>query len=224
VVRQSSSISRLENMELLASLSSSHPGLLKREREQELEDEEQESTGEPDSKKSNTVEEEEGGDWKSKKREDVHEEEDTAEEAKTSTVVAVSKLSDKAELEASFSSSRSKLKIIEGVKEVVTEMVEEVKDTVNILPPETTSVSPSVPLPSPVQVSPVKVQKRVPEETKQTIGKKELQNERKLQQKRLNKMLTIFEDQSRVKTITIAEEKNEVQEIPNRLQSLDEDM
>merc|ERR1712098_600 len=169
-------------------------------------------------------EEEEGEDWKSKKREDVQEEDEVAEEAKTSTVVAVSKLSDKAELEASFSSSRSKLKIIEEVKEVVTEMIEEVKETVNTLPSETIPASPPVPLPSPVQASPVKVQKRVPEETKQTIGKKELQNERKLQQKRLNKMLTIFEDQSRVKTITIAEEKNEVLEIPNRLHSLDEDM
>merc|ERR1719264_1930458 len=54
VVRQSVSVSRLADMELLASLSSSQPGLLKREREEE---EEQEQEGEPDSKKSNTVEE-----------------------------------------------------------------------------------------------------------------------------------------------------------------------
>ena len=59
------SFPRLADLELLASLSSSQPGLLKRERE-----EEQEQEGEPDSKKSNTVEEEskglekEAGSWK----------------------------------------------------------------------------------------------------------------------------------------------------------------
>ena len=61
------SFPRLADLELLASLSSSQPGLLKREREEE---EEQEQEGEPDSKKSNTVEEEskglekEAGSWK----------------------------------------------------------------------------------------------------------------------------------------------------------------
>ena len=50
------SFPRLADLELLASLSSSQPGLLKCEREEE--EEEQEQEGEPDSKKSNTVEEE----------------------------------------------------------------------------------------------------------------------------------------------------------------------
>ena len=62
------SFPRLADLELLASLSSSQPGLLKCEREEE--EEEQEQEGEPDSKKSNTVEEEskglekEAGSWK----------------------------------------------------------------------------------------------------------------------------------------------------------------
>merc|ERR1712112_580391 len=45
-------------------------------------------------------------------------------------------------------------------------------------------------------------------ETKQIIGAKELQNEKALQRKRLNKMLTIFEDQTTVKVAAVDEQKS----------------
>merc|ERR1719266_794616 len=123
VVRQSVSVSRLADMELLASLSSSQPGLLKREREEE---EEQEQEGEPDSKKSNTVEEESKGlekeaaslkaDVVKAKKEGKLAEENKAEQTVQTPVVASTKLRDAA-LEASFSSSRSKHKVEEPVVE-----------------------------------------------------------------------------------------------------------
>ena len=120
------SFPRLADLELLASLSSSQPGLLKCEREEE--EEEQEQEGEPDSKKSNTVEEEskglekEAGSWKTDvvkaKKEGKLAEENKAEQTVETPVVASTKLRDAA-LEASFSSSRSKHKVEEPVVEEI---------------------------------------------------------------------------------------------------------
>merc|ERR1719495_2013067 len=123
VVRQSVSVSRLADLELLASLSSSQPGLLKRERE-----EEEEQEGEPDSKKSNTVEDECKGlekeaasrraDVVKAKKEGKLAEENKAEQTVETPVVASTKLRDAA-LEASFSSSRSKHKVEEPAVEEI---------------------------------------------------------------------------------------------------------
>ena len=77
---------------------------------------------------------------------------------------------------------------------------------------QTLPAVPSVPSPSslailsdPPEESSVKKKEAPPsptfKETKQIIGAKELQNEKALQRKRLNKMLTIFEDQTTVKVV-----------------------
>ena len=205
-------------MELLASLSSSQPGLLKREREEE---EEQEQEGEPDSKKSNTVEQGESKEVQGVKRQKEKvqaSEEKKLEKVVEAPVVASTKLKDAA-LEASFSSSRSKHKVEEPVKAHQEQSFEEVVAPHNltsptplpvpIIPPSPTSLS----TPSHLPAGPsVKKKEASPsptfKETKQIIGAKELQNEKALQRKRLNKMLTIFEDQTTVKVATVDEQKS----------------
>merc|ERR1719295_1910244 len=56
-------------------------------------------------------------------------------------------------------------------------------------------------------------------ETKQVIGAKELQNEKALQRKRLNKMLTIFEDQTTVKAAV--DEQTKTQKFEDSLKVLE---
>merc|ERR1711971_849902 len=120
-------------------------------------------------------------------------------------VVASTKLRDAA-LEASFSSSRGKHKVEEPVEEQSFQEITPENLTspmplpVPIIPPSPTSLStPSHPNAEPSvrkkEASPSPTFK----ETKQIIGAKELQNGKALQRKRLNKMLTIFEDQTTVK-------------------------
>ena len=202
-------LSRLADLELLASLSSSQPGLLKREREEE---EEQEQEGEPDSKKSNTVEQEESKNVQEvgsrKEKVGVSEEKGEKKVGKVveAPVVASTKLRDAA-LEASFSSSRSKQKPVEtdqeqSFQEIVAphNLTSPTLLPVPIIPPSPTSLS----TPSSLPAGPsVRKKEASPsptfKETKQIIGAKELQNEKALQRKRLNKMLTIFEDQTTVK-------------------------
>merc|ERR1719495_1092335 len=212
VVRQSVSVSRLADMELLASLSSSQPGLLKREREEE---EEQEQEGEPDSKKSNTVEQEESKDAPEveRRKEKVGDSEEKGEKKVVKVVeapvVASTKLRDAA-LEASFSSSRSKHKVEEPVETREEQSFQEIVAPQNITSPTPLPVPIISPSPSSLSTpfdlpsgSSVKKKEASPsptfKETKQIIGAKELQNEKALQRKRLNKMLTIFEDQTTVK-------------------------
>ena len=197
-------------MELLASLSSSQPGLLKREREEE---EEQEQEGEPDSKKSNTVEQEESKNVQevgSRKEKVGVSEEKGEKKVVEAPVMASTKLRDAA-LEASFSSSRSKHKVEKPVEtddqeqsfqEIVAphNLTSPTLLPVPIIPPSPTSLS----TPSSLPAGPsVRKKEASPsptfKETKQIIGAKELQNEKALQRKRLNKMLTIFEDQTTVK-------------------------
>merc|ERR1719495_2170267 len=259
VVRQSVSVSRLADLELLASLSSSQPGLLKREREEE---EEQEQEGEPDSKKSNTVEEESKGlekeaasrktDVVKAKKEGKLAEENKAEQIVETPVVASTKLRDAA-LEARFSSSRSKHKVEEPV-------VEEISHDEQSFQEATTQSGPTsqaqLPLPILPLSTPLPAQSDIPtgfsskkkettpsptfKETKQIIGAKELQNEKALQRKRLNKMLTIFEDQKVVNdqngnqkfedSLKLLENQNKLKEPPSfatalpRLPSHDEAM
>merc|ERR1719495_2094187 len=259
VVRQSVSVSRLADLELLASLSSSQPGLLKREREEE---EEQEQEGEPDSKKSNTVEDECKGlekeaasrktDVVKVKKEGELAEENKAEQTVETPVVASTKLRDAA-LEASFSSSRSKHKVEEPV-------VEEISHDEQSFQESTTQSGPTsqaqLPLPILPSSTPLPAQSDIPtgssskkkettpsptfKETKQIIGAKELQNEKALQRKRLNKMLTIFEDQKVVNkengnqkfedSLKLLENQNKLKEPPSfatalpRLPSHDEAM
>merc|ERR1712240_572658 len=109
-----------------------------------------------------------------------------------------------AALEASFSSSRSKHKVEEQVAHNEQSFQEATTQSgptsrahlpVPILPSST-------PLPAQSDIptgSSSKKKETAPsptfKETKQIIGAKELQNEKALQRKRLNKMLTIFEDQ-----------------------------
>ena len=210
--------SRLEDLELLASLSSSQPGLLKREREDENEDEEEGASGEPDSKKLNTVEELERSKQISAKKKE-QEKEDEAE--KEDAVEAVSKLRD-AELEASFSSSRSQLKVekielVEKIEEVIANIVPRPAPT----PAPIFSLLPPSPTASPVKEisqSPSKKPVMIIKDTTQTIGAKELEDEKNLNMKRLNKFLTIFKDQSRMIRINLSEEP-EVQETPFPQQS-----
>merc|ERR1712233_94491 len=134
--------------ELLASLSSSQPGLLKREREEE---EEQEQEGEPDSKKSNTVEQGESKEVQEVKREkEKASEEKKLEKVVEAPVVASTKLRDAA-LEASFSSSRSKHKVEEPVKAHQEQSFEEVVAPHNITSPTPLPV-PIIP-PSPTSLS-----------------------------------------------------------------------
>merc|ERR1719239_99435 len=216
VVRQSDSVSRVADMELLASLSSSQPGLLKREREEE---EEQEQEGEPDSKKSNTVEEEVKGVQEVEKKEvgkrkekvevsEVKKGEKKVEKVDEAPVVASTKLKDAA-LEASFSSSRSRHKVEEPVETLEEQSFQEIMPQnltstmplpVPIIPPSPTSLfTPSDPPAEPSVRKKESSSSPTFKETKQIIGAKELQNEKALQRKRLNKMLTIFEDQTTVK-------------------------
>merc|ERR1719490_479676 len=79
---------------------------------------------------------------------------------------------------------------------------------VPIIPPSPTSLS--TPSDPPAEPS-VRKKEASPsptfKETKQIIGAKELQNEKALQRKRLNKMLTIFEDQTTVKVDEQAKSK-----------------
>ena len=234
-------IFRLADMELLASLSSSQPGLLKREREEE---EEQEQEGEPDSKKSNTVEEEESKDvqkvekevGRRKEKVEVSEKEKgekKAEKVVEAPVVASTKLRDAA-LEASFSSSRSKHKVEmpavetreedQSFQEIMSPLHNLTSPTplpVPIIPPPPTSLSTPSHLP-PAEPS-VKKKEASPsptfKETKQIIGAKELQNEKALQRKRLNKMLTIFEDQTTVKVA--ADEQAKTQKFEDSLKVLE---
>ena len=202
------SFPRLADLELLASLSSSQPGLLKREREEE---EEQEQEGEPDSKKSNTVEE--GGkdllELEEKEVSRRKERVDVVKKGEETPVVASTKLRDAA-LEASFSSSRSRQKIEKYEEDQEKQSFKEILP--HNLESQTLPPVPSVPSPSsltilsdPPEESSVKKKEAPPsptfKETKQIIGAKELQNEKALQRKRLNKMLTIFEDQTTVKVV-----------------------
>merc|ERR1719495_1440953 len=259
VVRQSVSVSRLADLELLASLSSSQPGLLKREREEE---EEQEQEGEPDSKKSNTVEEESKGlekeaasrktDVVKAKKEGKLAEENKAEQTVETPVVASTKLRDAAS-EASFSSSRSKHKVEEPVVEEISHNEQSFQEAATQSGPTSQAQLPVPILPS---STPLPAQSNTPtgssskkkeatpsptfKETKQIIGAKELQNEKALQRKRLNKMLTIFEDQKVVNkengnqkfedSLKLLENQNKLKEPPSfatalpRLPSHDEAM
>ena len=207
------SVSRLEDQELLASLSSSQPGLLKRDREEQEEGEELQE-GEPDSKKLNTVEEERE---EKAKRIDVS----TGGDEEESPVKAVTKLRD-SELEASFSSSRSCQKKEEEEVGGELDKVEEVLQTVT----PSFSLASVVSAASPVKVDSCEVVKKVKEKvTEQIIGAKELQNEKSLQRKRLNKMLTIFEDQIPVKSIPPTINKEEGDDVSlQRLPSQDDPM
>merc|ERR1712107_550464 len=255
VVRQSVSVSRLADLELLASLSSSQPGLLKREK--------QEQEGEPDSKKSNTVEEESKGlekeaasrkaDVVKAKKEAKLAKENKVEQTVETPVVASTKLRDAA-LEASFSSSRSKHKVEEPVVE------EKISHNEQSFQEATTQSGPTsrahLPVPILPLSTPLPAQSDIPtgssskkketapsptfKETKQIIGAKELQNEKALQRKRLNKMLTIFEDQKVVNdqngnqkfedSLKLLENQNKLKEPPSfatalpRLPSHDEAM
>ena len=177
----------MEDQELEASLSSSQPGLLKRDREEQEEGEELQD-GEPDTKKLNTVEEE--------REEKAKMIDDSRGGDEESPVKAVTKLRD-SELEASFSSSRSCQKTEEedgGVLDKVEEVLQAVTPSFSLA-----SVAVAE---SPVGEDSCEVVKKVKEKgTEQMIGAKELQNEKSLQRKRLNKMLAIFEDQSPVKSI-----------------------
>merc|ERR1719495_2251310 len=259
VVRQSVSVSRLADLELLASLSSSQPGLLKREREEE---EEQEQEGEPDSKKSNTVEDECKGlekeaasrraDVVKAKKEGILAEENKAEQTVETPVVASTKLRDAA-LEASFSSSRSKHKVEEPVVEEIPHNEQSFQEAATQSGPTNQAQLPlpilpsSTPLPAQSDIptgSSSKKKETTPsptfKETKQIIGAKELQNEKALQRKRLNKMLTIFEDQKVVNkengnqkfedSLKLLENQNKLKEPPSfatalpRLPSHDEAM
>merc|ERR1712210_32103 len=177
------------------------------------EEEEQEQEGEPDSKKSNTVEQEESKNVQEvgsrKEKAGVSEEkgEKKVEKVVEAPVVASTKLRDAA-LEASFSSSRSKQKPVETD--------DQEQSFQEIVPPHNLTSPPPLPVPiipsSPTSLSTpsnlpagpsVRRKEASPsptfKETKQIIGAKELQNEKALQRKRLNKMLTIFEDQTTVK-------------------------
>ena len=209
------SFPRLADLELLASLSSSQPGLLKCEREEE--EEEQEQEGEPDSKKSNTVEEESKGlekeaasrkaDVVKAKKEAKLAKENKVEQTVETPVVASTKLRDAA-LEASFSSSRSKHKVEEPVVEEISHNEQSFQEAATQSGPTSQAQLPlpilplSTPLPAQSDIptgSSSKKKETAPsptfKETKQIIGAKELQNEKALRSKRLNKMLTIFEDQ-----------------------------
>merc|ERR1712130_214295 len=127
-----------------------------------------------------------------------------------------------AALEASFSSSRSKHKVDEPAVET---REEEQSFQEFFTPHNLTSPTPlpvPITLPSPTSLSTpsnhppaeasVKKKEASPsptfKETKQIIGAKELQNEKALQRKRLNKMLTIFEDQTTVKVAAVDEQKS----------------
>jgi len=204
------------------------------------EEEEQEQEGEPDSKKSNTVEEESKGVQEVEKKEvgrrkekvedsEVKKGEKKVEKVVEAPVVAYTKLRDAA-LEASFSSSRSKHKVEQPVEEqsfqeiTPQNLASPVPLPVPIIPLSPTSLStPSDPNAEPSvrkkEASPSPTFK----ETKQIIGAKELQNEKALQRKRLNKMLTIFEDQTTVKvdksqkfedSLKVLENQNKLREPP----------
>jgi len=208
---------RLEDSALLASLSSSQPGILKREREEEGEELEQE--GEPDSKKSNVVEKE--AEKESDETHVVVEKEAVAEEvAKASPVVAATKLRDAA-LEASFSSSGSRCR----VEEEQEEQVVVVQHTVEVVPPPLPiPTTPSKPDTAPsTPTSPVRSSPRS-KETTQVIGAKELLNDRMLQRRRLNKMLTIFEDQGKVLARDQGQVARDQGKVLARLPSHDQDM
>merc|ERR1712181_63995 len=174
-----------------------------------------------DSKKSNTVEEESKGVQEEEKKK--------VEKVVEAPVVASTKLRDAA-LEASFSSSRSKHKVEQPVEEqsfqeiTPQNLASPVPLPVPIIPLSPTSLStPSDPNAEPSvrkkEASPSPTFK----ETKQIIGAKELQNEKALQRKRLNKMLTIFEDQTTVKvdktqkfedSLKVLENQNKLREPP----------
>lgn len=167
-------------------------------------------------------------------------------------MVASTKLRDAA-LEASFSSSRSKHKVEEPVVEEISHNEQSFQEAATQSGPTSQAQLPlpilplSTPLPAQSDIptgSSSKKKETTPsptfKETKQIIGAKELQNEKALQRKRLNKMLTIFEDQKVVNdqngnqkfedSLKLLENQNKLKEPPSfatalpRLPSHDEAM
>merc|ERR1711971_342564 len=147
-------------------------------------------------------------------------------------VVASTKLRDAA-LEASFSSSRSKHKVEEPVETLEEQSFQEItpQNLTSLMPLPVPSIPPSptsLSTPSHPNAEPsVRKKEASPsptfKETKQIIGAKELQNGKALQRKRLNKMLTIFEDQTTVKvdktqkfedSLKVLENQNKLREPP----------
>merc|ERR1719312_1829544 len=179
-------VSKLKSTELLASMSSSNKSVLKRGIEKVDKASAEELTDAPESKKSNLTQ-------------------TPKPEASSSSSNLSKEVEDDSEIE--------RKKILCPIKPVVTQEQESSPQDVKIVPKtlrfpsrspncqnqglETVSTTPSSPS---IREKAVGLsQEEVKEEVKQKIGAKELAGQRQLERKRLNKMLSIFDDQKIVK-------------------------
>lgn len=179
-------VSKLKSTELLASMSSSNKSVLKRGIEKVDKASAEELTDAPESKKSNLTQ-------------------TPKPEASSSSSNLSKEVEDDSEIE--------RKKQLCPIKPVVTPEQESSPQDVKIVPKtlrfpsrspncqnqglETVSTTPSSPSIREKAVS--LSQEEVKEEVKQKIGAKELAGQRQLERKRLNKMLSIFDDQKIVK-------------------------
>jgi len=175
-------VSKLKNTELLASMSSSNKSLLKRGIEKVDKANAEESTDAPESKKSNLSQTPKSEDHNS-----------TCSLETTSEAVQEDRLShDKTDdVTQDLDISPRHVKIVPKTLKFPPKS----PDCQNQVNTESSTLSP----PKPDNARTVRKEEEPKEEVKQRIGAKELAGQRQLERKRLNKMLSIFDDQKRVK-------------------------
>jgi len=175
-------VSKLKNTELLASMSSSNKSLLKRGIEKVDKANSEESTDAPESKKSNLSQTPKSEDHKS-----------TCSLETTSEAVKEDRLShDKTDVTQDLDISPHHVKIVAKTLKFPPKSPDCQNQVLNT---ESSTRSP----PKSENARTVLKEEEPKEEVKQKIGAKELAGQRQLERKRLNKMLSIFDDQKRVK-------------------------
>jgi len=174
-------VSKLKNTELLASMSSSNKSLLKRGIEKVDKANAEESTDAPESKKSNLSQTPKSEEHNS-----------TCSLETTSEAVQEDRLShDKTDVTQDLYISPRHVKIVPKTLKFPPKS----PDCQNQVNTKSSTLSP----PKPDNARTVRKEEEPKEEVKQRIGAKELAGQRQLERKRLNKMLSIFDDQKRVK-------------------------